>query len=408
MKSRLKREVGNWVDGDRFWDRIPEVAGLIELLDEGANVLIVAPRRVGKTSLMRETARRIGDRYHCLFVDLQRGSTPADAIVELSLATRPVRSLWSRTAEVFRNSLSTLRDPVEELGVDDLMLRLHGGLDEDWPALGTRLLAALAEADRGVVLFLDEFPILVNRIIRGVEGRSSPARIAQADALLSWLRAMAQAHRGRLRFVLAGSIGLEPVLRLAGLSATTNAFTPFHLEPWDHATALGALGALAAEVGLTWTDDADARLVRRLGVAVPHHVQMFFSFILEHARRTGQMSVGPATVDLVYQRRMLSSRGHAQLSHMEERLAMVLDARLVPLAWDLLTEAAVTGVLTPQAARRLFARGDLYEARQLRDTLALLEHDGYLNPTAGGHVFESSLLKDWWAARFGSTFEPLE
>lgn len=408
MKSKLKREVGNWVDGDRFWDRIPEVAGLIELLDEGANVLIVAPRRVGKTSLMRETARRIGDRYHCLFVDLQRGSTPADAIVELSLATRPVRSLWSRTADVFQNALSTIAGSVEEVGVDDLSIRLRSGLGEDWQARGTRLVSALASADRPVVLFFDEFPILVNRIIRGAEGRPSPARIAQADALVSWVRAMAQAHRGRLRFVLAGSIGLEPVLRLAGLSATTNAFTPFHLDPWDEATARGALGALAAEYGLTWTGGADARVVELLGVAVPHHVQMFFSYVLEHARRTGQAGVDPAAVDLVYQRRMLSTRGHAELSHMEERLAMVLEPKLVPLALDLLTEAAVSGVLTHQAARRLFARADLLEARQLRDTLALLEHDGYLRPTAEGYVFVSKLLKDWWAARFGSTFEPLE
>ena len=121
--KKLRREVGNWVDGDRFWDRVHEFAELEELLDEGANVLMVAPRRVGKTSLMHETARRLGERYHCLLVDLQRGRGPGDAIVELSLATRGIRSLWNRTTEVFKNALSGVTGRIDEIGIDELSIK---------------------------------------------------------------------------------------------------------------------------------------------------------------------------------------------------------------------------------------------------------------------------------------------
>src|SRR5690348_15785966 len=95
----LKLEVGNWVTGDRFWDREEDVPLFIELLDEGAHVLLIAPRRGGRTSLMREVACRISDRYVCLHIDLQKAHSPADAMVELSLATRPYLSLWARTKE---------------------------------------------------------------------------------------------------------------------------------------------------------------------------------------------------------------------------------------------------------------------------------------------------------------------
>jgi hypothetical protein len=49
---------------------------------------------------------------------------------------------------------------------------------------------------------------------------------------------------------------------------------------------------------------------------------------------------------------MLGIRGHVELSHMEERLKMVLGPKLDLLALDLLTEAAVTGTLTSESAKR--------------------------------------------------------
>ncbi|MGD0227050.1 MAG: hypothetical protein ABSF71_32385 [Terriglobia bacterium] len=46
----MKRALGNWVVGDRFWDREQELKLFMEYLEAGANVLLIAPRRIGKTS----------------------------------------------------------------------------------------------------------------------------------------------------------------------------------------------------------------------------------------------------------------------------------------------------------------------------------------------------------------------
>ena len=42
MASALVRADGNWVEGDRFWNRDAEIETLIERIDEGAHSLIVA------------------------------------------------------------------------------------------------------------------------------------------------------------------------------------------------------------------------------------------------------------------------------------------------------------------------------------------------------------------------------
>ena len=58
VEKRLKQAHGNWVEGDRFWDRESDIELLIGKLDEGAHILLMAQRRMGKTSLMKEMKRQ--------------------------------------------------------------------------------------------------------------------------------------------------------------------------------------------------------------------------------------------------------------------------------------------------------------------------------------------------------------
>jgi uncharacterized protein len=392
MPRKLKREVGNWVSGERFWGREADIASFTRFLDEGAHLLLVAPRRMGKTSLMREVARLVEHRFTCLFLDLERGSTAADAIVELSLAARPHAGLAKRIGEVFRSIGSVF----DEIQIDDLRVKLHDALAGDWQAKGDRILNVLAEQERGTVIFIDELPILVNRLLRSEGSRITPAGKVAADQFVSWIRAAAQRHQGRIRFVISGSIGLAPVLRQAGLSATMNSFTPFDLAPWDWEAAKGCLLALASNYELDLPTAAVSRILARLGCCIPHHVQMFFSHVYEDARHRGSLVCSTTDIDRVYGERMLSARGHAELDHLVERLRMIFDDEQAELAIALLSETAAVGELTPSAARLLVA-----DPKTLRELLGTLEHDGYLRREDDGYRFVSGLFGDWWRERFG-------
>ena len=48
-----------WVEGDRFWGRETDLKIFIQRIDTGAHQLLIAQRRMGKTSLMKETARQL-------------------------------------------------------------------------------------------------------------------------------------------------------------------------------------------------------------------------------------------------------------------------------------------------------------------------------------------------------------
>lgn len=368
---------------------------------------MVAQRRMGKTSLMKEVARRMSLEYDCVFVDFQNASTPQDAIAELSLALRPHKPLWLRSRELFANVL----ERIEKVGSEDFAVTLRAGIaGGNWASKGDELLAILADAEKPVLLLLDEVPILVNRIIKGEDYTITPERRRTAGEFMSWLRKNSLRHQGRIRMVVSGSIGFESVLHQVGLSGAINNFIPFELKPWSTETAVGCLQALAREYGVHYSGGAEAEMARLLGCCIPHHVQMFFDHAQTYCMRKKIAVLGLAEVEEVYQAEMLSTRGHAELTHYEERLKLVLGIEKLALALDMVSEAAVSGCLSREAIVRLqqeYTFDKEATADVQKEILWILEHDGYLTQNPAGYTFVSSLLRDWWKNRHQMLFTPV-
>ena len=103
---------------------------------------------------------------------------------------------------------------------------------------------------------------------------------------------------------------------------------------------------------------------------------------------------------------MLGVRGQIDLAHYEDRLRMALGEDDYLTALELLTEAAVaggtlaTGTLSRYRDRATYGSVD--------SVLYVLEHDGYFAPVPEGHRFVSGLFEDWWRARHGGHFVPIE
>ena len=414
MKTQLRKAGANWVDGDRFFDRESELEALRERVQDGTHTLLTAQRRMGKTSLVRELLRRLDDEgdFATVFVDLEAANDAPDAIAEIAAQARPLRHVRNRIWSSFANRLRDIRGHIDELGLHELKLKFHASMDAgNWQRSGDQVFEALAQNDKLVVLAIDELPILVNRMVKGHDYRITPERREAADTFLSWLRRNGQAHCGKVCLIVSGSIGLEPILKQAGLSAQANIFSPFELHPWNHDVSVNCLGALADTYGLNLSENVRYEMCRRLRCCIPHHVQQFFDSLHEYLRRNGRSEAAIDDVERVYERDLLSVRGHMYLDHYQERLKTVLGTQGYCTALDLLTEAAVNGGILTHEAVRLYLRvasGSLPdEAVPIGDVLYSLEHDGYLERRPEGYRFVSGLLQDWWLAREGKYFTPI-
>lgn len=414
MNKHLRKAGANWVDGDRFFDREAEIEALMERVRDGTHTLLTARRRMGKTSLVRELFRRLdqeGD-FATVFVDLEGANDAADAVAEIAIQAKSVQKAWDLIVSRFANRLRDIRDHIEEVGVVDLRVKLRAGIDAgSWQRRGDQVFEALAASEKPVVLAIDELPILVNRLLKGQDYRETAERRESADQFLSWLRRNGQAHRDRVCLIVSGSVGLEPILRQAGLSAHANIYSPFELKPWSQEISVRCLSALARTYGMQISNKVKSAMCRRLRCCVPHHVQQYFDHLHEHLRRNGRKRATIEDVALVYERDLLGIRGQIDLEHYEGRLKMTLGIEAYRTALDLLTEAAVNeGVLTHQAVRDFrdsVPSSHAEDAVSIDDMLYSLEHDGYLERQDGGYRFVSGLLEEWWRARHGQYFTPI-
>ena len=419
----LRKAGGNWVEGDRFFDREAELEALTERVRDGTHTLLTAQRRMGKTSLVRELLRRLKDEgrlkdeecFETVFVDLEGASTPADAVAEIGFQARSAQGAWGRIKSLFANALPAeieVGGRVPALAGADLRVKLRAGVDAgNWRHKGDEVFTALAGNGRPVVLALDELPILVNRLLKGDDHRKgdghgiTPEHRRAADEFLGWLRKNGQTHRGRVRMILSGSVSLEPILHQAGLSAHANIFSPFDLKPWDRETARACLGALGETYGLDLPHAVRQEMCRRLRCQIPHHVQRFFDLLHEDLRRAGRRTASIEDVARVYDDEMLGIRGQMDLQHYEGRLRMVLGDEGYRAALEMLTEAAVNdGRLRDDAIdrhRESLAAEAGVDALPVEDVLHVLEHDGYLARQGDGYRFVSGLLEDWWRVRYG-------
>ena len=407
----LRKGGSNWVDGDRFFDREAELEALLERVRDGNHTLLTAQRRMGKTSLVRELLRRLRQarEVDTVFVDLEAAADPADAIAEIGVRAKPLGGAWDRIKDGFANFLQDAGERLEELAVADIKVRLRAGIDAgNWQQRGDAVFAALASGDRPVVLALDELPILVNGLLKDTEDRITPEGRREADAFLSWLRKAGQAHRGQIAIIVSGSVGLEPLLEQAGLSAQANIFSAYDLKPWSEETAAACLAELADSYGVGLPPKVRESMCRRLRCCIPHHVQMFFDRLHDHLRRAGRRTATPEDAERVYLHDLLSVRGQMDLQHYEGRLQTVLGRAGYPVALELLTETAVKGRLDGDTVNRYrthFASRSEAAAPSVEDVLHVLEHDGYLERRDGGYRFVSGLLEDWWSGRHGGNFE---
>jgi uncharacterized protein len=387
----LPPALGNYAAGERFWDREREVAEITSYLSDGQSVLVTGPRRVGKTSVVRRVLEVAGPGMQRVFVDVEHHADPAEMFAALAAAASADAGVWRRIGSWFGKRLASAIDRVESVDAGVLTVELRAAMTGSWRDDARAIVESLAETGRPTIVAVDELPLLVDRILR-----RDPA---EAELLMGLIRGLAE-DATHARWLISGSIGLEAVLHRAGLTGTITFLRAYPIDAWDEPTTAGAVRALAGTTDLALGAPAVDAVYAQLGLGVPYHVQLLMDELRRDADRRGNRHVTAADVTRVYDGPFLTSAVRAHLLHLETRLTRVLgEGDSLRLARDLLTQAAVTGNLSPDDAGVL--AGDVVEnpgerPATLRQVLEILEHDAYLVREATGWRYRSRVVRDWW------------
>ena len=393
----MRNIIGQAVIGDDLHGRDYELDRLWEHLGQGEHIQMLAPRRVGKTSLMLELHRAPRANWDVIYVDVEGGDGPADCVASVlaGLAADPKYQTRFEAMPFSKGVKDLLRGVSVGASLSVLQVELKRAIGSEWGHAADQLQARLTSLDDAgdkLLIILDELPILISRILRG-------ERKHDAELLLARLRHWRQAPalRGKVHTLIGGSIGLEGILRRAGLSGLINDLVPLRLNSWDRSTAVEFMKELARSCSFPLDDGSIARILDLLDDPVPYHLQLFFS-ALRDASRGDPSRVSPELIDQCFEERLSGPSGTAHLDHYEKRLEIALDEGECRMAYDILGRAC--------RGKGGVAFADLEDLRRqgsetFHSVLGDLEADGYLKREDRGLLFRSNLLRAWWRKRHG-------
>jgi hypothetical protein len=386
----MRNILGKPVEGADFLNRELELAQLQALVGDGNHVLVTAPQRVGKTSLLLEVAERLrAEAWIALQVD-------AGGLAEEQLVAALGRELNEQRPSLFKKLAGPSRrfyERVNELGVWGFTVKLDGMPVASWQDAADALLQQVAR-ERCVVI-IDEIAVFIMALLRS----DSPRR---AEDFLRWMHRWRHEEASQVRWLLSGSVGLDTVVGRAGLSSTIGDLYVYdRLGPFARLDAEHLLEQLGEAYDMPLDAVARSRMCERIGWLAPYYLQLLFASVYEEFR-PGSPPVTPDDVDGAYERLLRPTR-ELYFAAWEERLARQLgppDDRRAVVLLDAVAESEA-GLEVERLGALLAAEiaDPGPRAEVFHYLLRILEHDGYLVRDNGRCVFRSPLLRDYWRKR---------
>ncbi len=404
----MRNITGPPVAGDDFFGREAELGRLRRAVEAGNHVLLLGPRRVGKSSILAELARQLDDDgWKVVKVDVQDVTDEAaflDALlrgirtsgIELPLLVQAT-GMVRKFRDVLRGTKIKLAGAQVEIG--------EGSADwEDASGSLKQLIPTLPDQGWLVSITVDELPVFLSQLLEASDG------VERVKHILHWLRGVRQACGTRLPWILCGSIGLDAFVAQHGLAGTINDLQPQGVDAFEAEVAVQCLQQLAATgpYDMTMSDDVAQAIVTCVGWPVPFYLQLMFHALAELP--PSQRSTNyPAVADVKAAYATLLDVNHSvHFAHWDTRLRDLLDRSRLANARLLLKHLCQLprgserrALFNLLAASHPHADPDTLDDL-LRHVLDFLERDGYLIRQGDAYAFRAFLLRDYWKERFAS------
>lgn len=391
--------IGGPAMGKDFFDRENELREVLKSLKKD-NVLLIAPRRYGKTSLMREVERTLcGRGYACLFLDVMYIDKPEEFIIELADASFTESDVGRRKRllgilkEVFAR-IEEVDASVMSSGVRiKFRSALKEGITEDtWTKKGEDVLRAIVGAydNKPVYVLIDELSECVNNM---VNRRSQDAR-----KFLQWFRS--KRHQiGGLRFVVGGSVSFDRVVRRINGLSWINDFRRVGIEGFSRDASLKFIEKCLIDERREYSEQIGDKILECLGEPyVPYFISVFLDILMQNTE--GDLSV--EHIERVYSDGLLGVYGKGYFEYYRQRLKTYPEA-LAKAAEEILKDACLVDEGFPiDLAFNIFRdESGIDDYEKFFDLVLDLENDFYIRSNDKKIRFRSKVLRDWWRLYYG-------
>ncbi len=389
---------GSPVSGEDFFDRKETLKHVWDTLSTDS-VLLAAPRRVGKTSLMQKLYEEPQNGFDVLLIDGQFYATPEDLVAELAVISGELRA---DSRYFFRKWAGENAHEVEKMELWELKSVFRKVVQGRWSSAATEILSDLVMDGAKVLIVIDELPILLHNLMS-----RSRNGFEQSQDILEWLRHVRQEPtlRPHVRQVLGGSIGLPRIASALGCSNRICDLCTIDVGPFDRETAKALATALLASRQVSLSEATMDAFLDQIETFLPLFIQIMASAVAAESQRRNQ----PVDADLIrecYEQRALGSQFRSQFEEYYERLDRYYSPQEARIARIILRELAISrGPLSKSHLLGIYQKelGPVANPEEFDLFLTWLRDDFYLADDGANTIsFKSRWLRDWWREHHAS------
>ncbi len=394
------------VEGSNFFGREAVVDYFRDQLNS-CDILLLGPRRIGKTSTARAVMAAVRKQgWQTFEINVASCVSERNFLEKLGSTLGPaLNSLPAKMKESIGKRLTELGGRIQSVKIGGIGVSLGQKEAEEWTTVACEVVRLMAQTKERWLIYMDELPIMLYNIIRN-DPENGVQRVRR---FLDWFRNDVRAlpDTNKVRWLISGSVGLDTLVQEHGMADTINSLSHEGLEPFGEKVAVEMLTELADSYDITLSDADKQTIIAAVQWPQPYYLQTAFNYLrtLISSHTTGTPS------SLIHQAmdRMVQPGADNDFHHWEKRLSLQLNPTDAGHALTLLNLTAhdpaggraetLLGKLqermsdhTADEAKRTFIR--------LRD---ILLRDAYwqANETKTGKRYRFCLepLRRWWVRR---------
>lgn len=387
--------IGNIAKGKDLWDRQNEVKTIWKALEK-TSVLLKAPRRFGKTSIMYHLYENPKSDFKVFFQDTEGMNEPEDFISDL-MAKTLLDSKFNNAIKPITKWLKKITDKIEEVEVANFRLKIKEEIKIDWKEKGLDFITNLAEYDEKIVFLIDEIPVLVQNIDKKHGSQT-------AQDFLHWFRTVRQTpNLSKIRWVVGGSIGIEHILeRIKAGTKIINDFQIIGIGPFSKEDGKAYIMELLKTEGQIKriTSATVNKILELIGAPVPYFIQILVKESLHEMERRKEKTLSNKIIHIAYREQVLGPASRTYFEHYFTRLRDYYDENSERVAKRLILEVARKKSVGKAELFKLFrmeSRGNLSDER-FSYLMTDIENDFYVSydPENKTYSFTTNILRDWW------------
>ncbi len=390
----MKLSIGKTATGDDFFLRNDIVAEIYEALNESDSLLLSAPRRVGKTSIIHFIKDNPTEEYYCVYVDTEDVTDSQTffkvllkAIFDIENKSRYQKSV-EKAGKKIKGFLSSI-DNIDVGGFFSIDFNEKASESIDYYEKFKDFLEKVDLDNRKILLMVDEFPVTIEHI-KDEQGEQA------ARNFLKQNRAIRQNNKynQKIKFIYTGSIGLLSVVKKLDATADINDILSYKLRPLSLVEGLELAQKLLNTYRIQANEeDLKYLLQQKIEWLIPFHIQLSIKEIRDLYRLEAK-EVNQTFIDQAFNELILN--GGIYLDHYRGRLSKVFNRNELTLVHEILKKLTENQSVNELELYDLSVKNHLENS--FKNILLTLEYDGYIVELADKKWrFYSPILKQWWS-----------